>query len=71
MSKNEPGYEITVGHPHYVPPEATEPVVPIADPHEGMEDLSLDARRLRFGHAGLSDHEDKIARAVLGGKRIA
>lgn len=42
------------------------PVEPDPDPHEGMENLTLDQRRLKFGHSGLSAHEVKIA-----GRRVA
>lgn len=61
---SQPGRNVTVGHPDYVAPDAGE--APSQDPHEGMEGLTLDQRRLKLGHGGLSAHEVKIA-----GRRVA
>lgn len=62
---NDPGRNVTVSHPDYVPPAPTDTEV---DPDA---DLSLNARRLRDGGGGMSAHEVKHAEAELRGRRVA
>lgn len=59
MSKqaSEPGREVTVGHPDYVPP----PGVAERD----VSGMSVNARRLALGHGGMTEQEIADAQAEL------